>query len=125
MGIVHHAVYPVWYEMARMEFFGDVGFSFEDMQGLGVNPAMVDLHIQYKAPTGYPQTLAVTTRLGEVAPRKLELFYEIADEAGTVVSTARTFHVWTGPDGRAYDMEKNLPDVYAKFLEYRGRDTDV
>ena len=29
MGIVHHAVYPIWYEMARMDFFRELGFPFE------------------------------------------------------------------------------------------------
>ncbi|MBQ8974890.1 MAG: acyl-CoA thioesterase, partial [Oscillospiraceae bacterium] len=57
MGIVHHAVYPIWYEMARMEFFKALGFSFEDMNALRVNPAIVDLHLQYKAAVNYPQRL--------------------------------------------------------------------
>ena len=28
MGIVHHAVYPIWYEAARMDFFKKMGFSY-------------------------------------------------------------------------------------------------
>ncbi|MDR0862078.1 MAG: acyl-CoA thioesterase [Oscillospiraceae bacterium] len=120
MGIVHHAVYPVWYEMARMEFFAAIGFSFTDMQSLGVNPAMVDLHVQYKSPAGYPETLTVTTEIAEFAPRKLKLRYELKNAAGAVISTAETFHVWTGPDEKAYNVEENLPDVYAKIKAAAG-----
>ncbi|MDR2664922.1 MAG: acyl-CoA thioesterase [Oscillospiraceae bacterium] len=120
MGIVHHAVYPLWYEMARMDFFAEVGFPFEDMRERGVNPAMVDMRIQYRAPAGYPQTLRATVRLGECAPRKLELLYEIADEGGAVINEARTFHVWTGPDGKAFDMKQNLPGDYEKFARKAG-----
>jgi acyl-CoA thioester hydrolase len=98
-----------------MDFFAALGFSFTDMDKLGVNPAIVDLRLQYKAPASYPQTLKVTTRRGELAPRKLELLYEITDESGVVINTARTFHVWTGPDGRACSIEENLPDIYAKL----------
>jgi acyl-CoA thioester hydrolase len=101
--------------MARMDFFAALGFSFTDMDRLGVNPAMVDLHLQYRAPASYPQTLKVTTRRGELAPRKLELLYEITDDSGGVINTARTFHVWTGPDGRAFNIEENMPDVYARL----------
>ncbi len=116
MGIVHHAVYPIWYEVARMDFFKELGFSFTDMNALGVNPAMVDLHLQYKAPASYPQTVTVTTRMGQFAPKKLELFYELRDESGgEPINTARTFHIWTGPDGKSYDMEANLPDAYEKI----------
>jgi len=28
MGIVHHAVYPIWYEIARMDFFEKMGFAY-------------------------------------------------------------------------------------------------
>ena len=115
MGIVHHAVYPIWYEMARMDLFAAVGFSFEDMNRLGVNPAMVDLHLQYRATATYPQKLTVTASVGFVAPKKLELLYETSDETGRVINTCRSFHIWTGPDNRSYDLAANLPEVYAKF----------
>ena len=29
MGIVHHAVYPIWYEIARMDFFEKMGFAIQ------------------------------------------------------------------------------------------------
>ena len=115
MGIVHHAVYPIWYEMARMNLWRQLDFSYEKSQELGINPAVVDLHMQYKAPARYPQELEITTKIIEYAPRKLKLRYEIKNEAGETVSAAESFHVWTGPDGRAYNIEENLPDVYAKI----------
>ena len=39
MGIVHHAVYPIWIEAARMDWLTRAGISFERSQelGLGVN----------------------------------------------------------------------------------------
>lgn len=116
MGIVHHAVYPIWYEMARMDFLNAVGFTFEQSAQLGINPAMVDLHLQYKGMASYPQTLTITTTIGEVAPKKLELFYETAAEDGTVINTCRSFHIWTGPDNRSYNLAEKQPEIYAKFL---------
>ena len=115
MGIVHHAVYPIWYEMARMDLWRLIDFSYEQSQELQINPAVVDLHMQYKAPAKYPQELIITTRIVEFAPRKLKLHYEVTNGAGELVSIADSFHVWTGPDGRAYDLEKNLPEVYARI----------
>ena len=115
MGIVHHAVYPVWYEIARMDFFYKNDFSFEEMNRHGINPAMVDLHLQFKASAKYPQTLSIVTKLDQYAPRKLRLTYETMNEAGEVINTAETFHVWTGPDGRAFNMEENLPEVYDRI----------
>jgi acyl-CoA thioester hydrolase len=119
MGIVHHAVYPIWYEIARMDFFKELGFSFSDMNALGVNPAMVDLHLQYKASATYPQTLKIVTRMGEFAPKKLELFYETYDQSGGApINTARSYHIWTGPDNRSYNLEVNLPMIYEKIKKF-------
>ncbi len=115
MGIVHHAVYPIWYEVARMDFFAAIGLSFIEVNERGLNPAMVDLHLQYKASATYPGTVTITTRMGEYAPKKLELLYELKNERGDVINTARTFHIWTGPDNRSYNLEENCPDMYEKI----------
>ncbi|MCL2408794.1 MAG: acyl-CoA thioesterase [Oscillospiraceae bacterium] len=120
MQVVHHSIYPVWYESARMDFFRKMGFSFSDMNKLSVNPAVVDLHLQFKAPATYPQTLTVVTKIGTFAPRKLQLVYEIFNESGKIINTAETFHIWVGPDGRAYNIEENLPDVYEKIKKAAG-----
>ena len=114
-GIIHHAVYPIWYEMARMEFFEKMGFSFTDMDKLGVNPVVVDLHLQYKAMATYPQRVRITTRIGQYGARKLELVYACyAEDRDEPINTATSFHVWTGPDMKTYNLEENLPEVYAK-----------
>ena len=114
MGIVHHAVYPVWYEMARMDFFAKMGFSYTDMNALGINPPLVELDLRYKAPATYPGRVTVRTRMTMYAPKKLELQYETWS-GDTLCGTARSFHIWTGPDMKSLDMEKNLPEVYEKI----------
>lgn len=114
MGIVHHAVYPIWYEMARMDFFAKMGFSYADMNAKGINPPLVELNLKYNAPATYPGTVTVKTRMTAYAPKKLELCYETYFN-GKLCGTARTFHIWTGPDMKSLDMERNLPEVYAKI----------
>ena len=120
MGIVHHAVYPIWYEMARMDFFEKMGFSYADMHAKGINPPLVELDLKYNAPATYPGTVTVKTRMTAYAPKKLELCYETWFN-GKLCGAARTFHIWTGPDMKSLDMEKNLPAVYARIkAAYEG-----
>ena len=114
MGAVHHAVYPVWYEAARMDFFEQMGFSFLDMNALGINPPLVDLHVQYRAPVRYPGQVTISTEIVSFAPKKLELHYTLSF-GGREVSEATTFHIWTGPDGKSLDMAAHHPEVYAKI----------
>lgn len=114
MGIVHHAVYPIWYEIARMDFFEKMGFSYADMNALGINPPLVELDLRYNAPATYPGTVQIRTRLSAYAPKKLELRYETWFN-GQLCGSARTFHIWTGPDMKSLDMQQNQPEVYAKI----------
>ena len=113
MGIVHHAVYPLWMEEARMEWLTRAGIPFALSQELGLNPTMVELNIRYLAPAAYPQTVLIETRPGLVASRKLELLYTLRDEAGKTLSEGRSFHIWTGRDNRSCNMEEKYPELYA------------
>lgn len=114
MGIVHHSVYAIWYEIARMAFFGEMGFSFSDMDALGINPPMVDLHMKYRSPVTYPGQVTIKTAIVSYAPKKLELRYETWYEE-RMVAEATSFHIWTGPDMKSLNMEENRPEVYAKI----------
>ena len=46
MGVVHHGMWPIWYEAARIDWLEKAGFPFALSQEKHVNPAMVDLHLQ-------------------------------------------------------------------------------
>lgn len=122
MGIVHHAVYPVWYEAARMDFFSQMGFSFSEMHARGINPPLVNLELHYKSPVRYPGTVTVRTRMTFCAPKKLELSYEVWPEnSDTPAARAVSFHIWTGPDMKSLDLEQNLPEIYARILAASDR----
>ena len=122
MGIVHHAVYPLWMEVARMDWFTRAGLPFALSQELGLNPTMVELSIRYLAPVTYPQTVLLETRPGLVAPKKLELLYTLRDEDGKTLSEARTFHIWTGRDNRSCNVEEHFPEIYALLQKAAGTD---
>lgn len=114
MGAAHHSVYAVWFEAARMDFFEAMGFSFRDMAALGINPPLVDLHVQYRAPVRYPGRVRIETRESFFAPKKLQLRYALYFE-DKLCAEAETFHIWTGPDGRSLNMEEHYPAVYARI----------
>ena len=125
MGIVHHAVYPIWYEVARMDYFAQIGFPYTAMHALGINPPMVNLNVNFKATVSYPATVTVRTRCIAFGPKKLKLGYETIDESGTVVNTAETFHIWTGPDNRSIRLDEAVPDVYARFRTDIGTEKET
>lgn len=113
MGIVHHAVYPLWYEIARMDWLEAAGLTFARLQSLGINPTMVELKLNYRKPAGFPQTLCCTVSPELAAPKKLALLYSLKNEAGELIGEARSFHIWTGSDGKSCDLSVLQPELYA------------
>ena len=113
MGVVHHAVYPVWYEAARIDWLEKAGFPFALSQEKHVNPAMVELNIRYLAAVGYPEEVTITVTPELLAPKKLALTYRLTKADGTEAGTARSFHIWTGPDNKSYHLQDKLPEIYA------------
>ena len=63
--------------------------------------------------------ITVTPEL--LAPKKLALTYELRKADGTLAGTGRSFHIWTGPDNRSYDLEAGLPEVYAALKAWFSR----
>ena len=113
MNIVHHAVYPIWYEIARMDFFDRVGFPWRDMHELGIDPVMVNLNLEYLAPVRYPGTVTVKTRAVQCEGKKIRLRYECFC-AGQCVNRAESFHIWAR-ELKSLRLDEALPAVYARL----------
>ncbi len=115
MGIVHHAVYPVWYELARMDLFEKSGFGYARTHALGLDPAMVHLELDYTAPVRFPGAVTVRTRLTLCEGKKLGFSYEVwTDGAEKPCAAAKSFHIWV-KDGKSCDLERAQPDIFAAY----------
>lgn len=112
MGIVHHAVYPIWMELGRSDFLRELGQSYAEWERQGVMMSVADLQVTFRAPARYDEMVEVRTRLVEVNRRKITFAYTLFRE-GTRLVEGRTVHVVTGPEGRA----RTLPEVLLRFVE--------
>ena len=43
MGVTHHAVYPIWFEMARTDYIKNAAMSYAEMERQGVMIPVRDL----------------------------------------------------------------------------------
>jgi len=115
MQIVHHAVYPVWYEMARLDFFEKCGFPYTYAHSRGTDPAMVHLELDYGAPVSFPGSVTVKTSVTLCEGKKLGFSYEVwTDGADKPCAGAKSFHIWV-KDGKSYNVEQELPEMFAAF----------
>lgn len=61
-GVVHHSVYPVWFEMGRVELLRGSGITYKEMERQGFFFVIVDLHIRYRQPARFDDDLELETR---------------------------------------------------------------
>lgn len=112
MNVVHHAVYPLWYEIGRMDWLEDAGFAYEAMKPLHIDPAMVNLNMNYRAALHYPGQVTVRTSALLLEPKKLKLRYEVFQN-GRLVADAESFHIWVKFAEKSCRLDEEVPERYA------------
>ena len=120
MGIVHHAVYAVWFEQARTEYFREAGASYADMEAEGFSSPVLELNVQFKNPTHYGEFVDIETTMVRVdrlettmvrVDRLRVRFIYKATVNGKLCTTGSTLHCML-KNGRP---TRELPSGFAKF----------
>jgi len=76
-GVVHHSVYPVWFEMGRTELLRANGLAYKDLEQAGVLFVVAELHIKYRQPARYDEKLQLETRCSNVTASKVVHTYKL------------------------------------------------
>ena len=76
-GVIHHSVYPVWFEMGRTELLRANGIAYKDLEQTGVLFVVVKLCIKYRRPAMYDQELRLETHCSAVTVGKVEHSYRL------------------------------------------------
>lgn len=95
MGVVYHSNHFVWFEVGRVEFFRQLGFSYKDMeQQDGCHIAVVDARCRYKAPARYDDEVVVRTQLKNVRESMVHFSYELVRASDELLlAEGETMHV--------------------------------
>jgi len=76
-GVVHHSVYPVWFEMRRTELLRANGLAYKDLEAAGVFFVVAELNIKYRRPAMYDEELELETSCSAVTASKVEHTYKL------------------------------------------------
>jgi len=113
-GIAHYSTYLVWFELARMEFLKELGYSFTEMGRDGVSFLMAEATCRYHAPARFDDLIVVKISVGEVRNRSFTFEYEvIKEETGELLATGRTVQVFTDLEGEV----RPVPDKFRTLVE--------
>lgn len=113
MGIAHHANYPIWFEAARTDFIKLLGYTYSEMERMGVMLPLAELTCRYLRPSHYEDELIVETRLIRLTPGRIVFGYRVLkDGEEPPICIGTTTHAWTGRDLKPMNLKKNYPALY-------------
>ena len=71
MGVVYHANYFVWFEVARTDLLRARGWTYREMEQAGVSLPVIEAHCEYRRPARYDDEvdIAATARVASPAER--------------------------------------------------------
>jgi acyl-CoA thioester hydrolase len=93
MGVVHHANYIVWFELARTSLCAHSGFHYADIERLGYLLMVTGVEARYHRPARYGDVVQVVCWCERMASRGLRFAYEVR-KAGERLATGATDHIW-------------------------------
>jgi acyl-CoA thioester hydrolase len=90
MGVVYHSNYFPWFESSRAEAIRNLGFTYADMERMGIIMPVVDVHCRYLRPALYDELLTVKTTLKELPiHHKIEFFNDVYNEKNELLASAK------------------------------------
>ena len=87
MGVVYHGNYATYCEVARVEFFREMGLPYKDLEDSGIMLPVVELNLKFVRPAYYDDVLQIKTTVLEI-PRsaRIQFEYEIYNEGGELLT---------------------------------------
>jgi acyl-CoA thioester hydrolase len=115
MGIVHHGSYVDWMEMGRTEFMRSFGFTYRQLEEMGVLLPVLEINVRYKAAAVYDDELRITTWVDELTRVRVKLAYKIERVSDNLLLTeAYSVHTFAGRDGRPIRITHH-PEAWEKM----------
>jgi acyl-CoA thioester hydrolase len=90
MGVVYHGNYAQYFETARAESIRQLGFTYKDMEAMGIVMPVVELHTKFLRPAHYDELLTVKVILKELTTaHRIEFHHEVHNEKKELLALGR------------------------------------
>lgn len=113
MGIVYHANYLKWMDMARTEYFRDI-MPYKEIEEKGFMLPVKSLNIEYIDSAKYDDEIEIFVEMKKINSIKVEFYYEIFDGNNKLKVVANTVNVFTDKNGNLKRIPKEMLEILEK-----------
>lgn len=88
MGVVYHGHYAQFYEIGRTEAIRTLGYTYKDIEAMGILLVVTDIHTRFLRPAKYDDLITVKTTLREIPLyHKIVFHSEIYNQENELLNT--------------------------------------
>jgi acyl-CoA thioester hydrolase len=91
-GIAHNAAYPVWFEVARVEYLRAFAGGYQALRDHGIEALVLESFCRYRVPAVFDDELDVHARCLALRGARFRYEYAIVRTDGTVIADGWTAH---------------------------------
>lgn len=99
MGIVYHANYLPWFEIARTTLLKGMGVPYTRLEAEGFRLPVLEVSAHYLRPALYDDALEITATLSEMPTLRIRLEYKVK-RGEELLATGSTMHAFVDRQGR-------------------------
>ncbi len=112
MGVVYHANYLVWCEVARTEYLRCRGATYRDLEAQGVALAVVEARLRFHVPARYDDVVRVECWVREARSRGVTFGYAVRRvDGGELLATAQTALIALNPARAVARVPEHVRDL--------------
>lgn len=108
-GVVYHANYIVWFEVARGEYCRAIGYPYKQIEADGYGFMVTDVGVKYYSPTRYDDEILVRVWMEKLGRASCVFGYQVYNETVNKLAVeGMTKHVAITPEGKIVPVGAKL-----------------
>ncbi len=119
MGVVYHGHYAQLYEIGRNEAIRDLGYTYKDIEAMGIILPVIDIHSRFLRPARYDDLVTVKTMLKELPVHHKIIFHsEIYNQENELLNVGDvTLYFMEAKTMKRCNMPEPLASKLAKYFD--------
>lgn len=116
MAYVYYGNYASYFEVARVEAFRHIGFSYKEMEDAGIMMPVLEMKTKYIKPAKYDDLLSIKVLIKNKPGVRILFEYEVYNEANVLLTVAETTLVFVSAStGRPIIPPQEFMSYFEKY----------
>ncbi len=90
MGYVYYGRYANYYEIARVELFRKLGFTYSQLEEEGIGMPVIQMETKFIIPAKYDEIIKINIQIKEIPSTKILFHYKLYNKKNNLINTATT-----------------------------------